>query len=128
MEVSLLLLSAAQRPHRRVHDLGAGDAILLATLLEAFPETSGVALDFSRPMLERAGQRLAPFGPRATTAEADLAAADWQKAVSGPFDVVVSSFAIHHLPHGRKRALYAEVFGLLSVGGVFVNCDHVSSP
>src|SRR4051812_20399321 len=66
LEVLLRLLRFALRPPRRVLDLGAGDGLLLAAILEAHPEAEGVAVDFSPPMLEQARRRLAAFGPRAT--------------------------------------------------------------
>jgi SAM-dependent methyltransferase len=128
LEVVLRVMRFAPRKPRRILDLGAGDAILLATALEAWPEASGVALDFSPLMLEEARRRLAKFGNRAQTAEADLQSPDWIKRVQGPFDGVLSSLAIHHLVHERKRALYAEIYQLLAEGGVFLNVEHVSSP
>jgi cyclopropane fatty-acyl-phospholipid synthase-like methyltransferase len=127
VSVLLRLLRAAPRAPRRVLDLGAGDAFLLTVVLEAFPEATGVALDYSPPMLGQARSRLAPFGSRAQVVEADLGDPAWGQAAAGPFDAVVSGFAIHHLAHERKRELYAEVFALLEPGGAFVNCEHVSS-
>ena len=124
----LCLLRHAPRPPARVLDLGAGDAIVLATVLEAFPQATGWALDFSPLMLEQARERLARFGGRAQTVEGDLQTPAWRDRLPGAFDAVLSSLAIHHLPHERKRALYREVYDLLPAGGVFVNVEHVSSP
>jgi ubiquinone/menaquinone biosynthesis C-methylase UbiE len=127
LEVMLRILQFALRRPERVLDVGAGDAILLATILEAFPQASGVAVDFSPLMLEQARARLERFTDRAASIEADLQTPAWLAKVEGPFDAVVSGFAIHHLSHERKRALYREIYGLLAPGGVFINCEHVAS-
>jgi cyclopropane fatty-acyl-phospholipid synthase-like methyltransferase len=127
LEVLLRVLRFAPREPGRVLDLGAGDGILLATALEAYPKATGVAVDFSPLMLDQARQRLAKFGQRAATVEADLQGPDWQTSVQGPFDAVLSGFAIHHLTHERKRALYRGIYELLAEGGTFLNAEHVAS-
>jgi len=127
LEVMFRALDLASRPPRRVLDLGAGDGLILATALEAFPEAAGVAVDFSPHMLEAARARLEKFGSRAATVEADLGSPAWRARVDGRFDAVLSGFAIHHLPDARKRALYAEIYELVADGGVFLNLEHVAS-
>ena len=109
---------------RRVLDLGTGDGRLLALLQIDRQEMLGVGLDFSGIMLEAAHKRFADDG-RVELVRHDLAE---PLPALGRFDAVVSSFAIHHLEHERKRELYGEVFDLLEPGGVFANLEHVASP
>ena len=105
-------------------DLGTGDGRLLALLLADRPERTGVGLDASEPMLAGARARFAG-DRRIELIRHDLSA---PLPDLGSFDAVVSSLAIHHLEHPRKRSLYREVFELLVPGGVFANYEHVASP
>src|SRR5262249_13163368 len=109
---------------RRVLDLGTGDRRLLAPVPTAPPDATRVALDFWPPMPEKARARFAGDG-RVRVVALDL---DRPLPDLGTFDAVVSSAAIHHLTHERKRELYAEVWRVLRPGGVFANLEHVSSP
>lgn len=119
------LLECIPRDTVRVLDLGSGDGRLLARVLEHLPHhATGVAVDFSPEMLGRLTER---FG---TDACVSVHAHDLATPLPdlGLFDAVVSSFAIHHLTHERKRALYAEVHERLRPRGVFLNLEHVASP
>jgi SAM-dependent methyltransferase len=118
------LLDEVPKDARRILDLGSGHGRLLNLVLAACPAARGVALDFSPPMLERLREQFGTGG-RVQVVEHDL---EVPLRAPGTFDVVVSSFAIHHLPHPRKRALYGEIWGLLEPGGVFCNLEHVASP
>lgn len=120
------LLEQVSGDARRVLDLGTGDGRLLALLRIDRREMLGVGLDFSDLMLEAARERFANDG-RVELVGHDLAEPLPGEAL-GRFDAVVSSFAIHHLEHERKRTLYGEVFDLLEPGGVFANFEHVASP
>ena len=109
---------------RRVLDLGAGDGAVLARVLGRCPESTGVAVDFSPLMLDAA--RVCFSGD----SRVEVVAHDLSESLPalGAFDLVVSGFAIHHLDHDRKRALYGEVFKMLEPGGAFLNLEHVASP
>jgi tRNA (cmo5U34)-methyltransferase len=108
----------------RILDLGSGDGRLLAIVLADRPQAEAVALDFSSTMLDRLRHRFAP-NARVQVVEHDLSEA---LPELGTFDAIVSSFAIHHLMHPRKRDLYTEIFARLNPGGVFCNLEHVASP
>lgn len=118
-----VLFDEVPRAARRILDLGTGDGRLLALLLADRPQTLGVGVDFSDLMLEAAGRRFAGDA-RVELVEHDLVD---PLPDLGSVDAVVSSMAIHHLEHERKRTLYGEVFELLEPGGVFANFEHVAS-
>jgi tRNA (cmo5U34)-methyltransferase len=110
---------------KRVLDLGTGDGFTLARVLAAHPGAVGIGVDFSVEMLERARAR---FGndSRVEIREHDLD--DALPPALGSFDLIVSSFAIHHCVPERQRALCGEVFEHLVAGGRFMNLEHVASP
>jgi tRNA (cmo5U34)-methyltransferase len=128
-EGELTLLEFIPPRTRRILDLGTGDGRLLNLVREELsrrgqPDTDAVAVDFSPTMLEAVRGRFAGESSVGVVAHN----MDEPLPVLGKFDAVISSFAIHHLLHERKRALYAEIYGLLNAGGVFCNLEHVASP
>ena len=106
----------------RILDLGTGDGRLLALLRIERRDAEGIALDFSPTMLAAARARF-DSDNKVRVIEHNL---DEPLPDLGRFDVVVSSFAIHHCADERKRALYSEIYTALAPGGIFCNLEHVA--
>jgi SAM-dependent methyltransferase len=130
VEMMLRLVRHFLGEPRRILDLGCGDGFLARTVLSNYPSASAALLDHSGPMLERARTAMKDFADRCTLLPGDMAdplPALTRDVAPDGFDLILSGYAIHHLPHARKRTLFAEIYSLLHAGGLFVNVEHVAS-
>jgi tRNA (cmo5U34)-methyltransferase len=100
---------------RRVLELGTGSGVTSRRVLARHPHAHLTGVDSSEHML----------------AAADLPGADLRlqdlgdPLPEGPFDLVFSALAIHHLDAAAKADLFARVAVVLAPGGRFVMADVV---
>lgn len=114
-------------PHsaKRILDLGTGDGRLIKLLkTKLLKLDEAIGLDISPTMINVAKDSFKE-NPLIKIKEHDLSYPLPKNL--GRFDVIVSGFAIHHLPHERKLTLFKEVFEMINPGGMFCNYDHVAS-
>jgi cyclopropane fatty-acyl-phospholipid synthase-like methyltransferase len=122
-EAERVLLEQIQPHAKRVLDLGTGNGRIMQLIQLSKPDIEGVALDFSEHMLKQAKMQFKD-SPKITVYSHDLSFPLPKEL--GCFDAVVSSLAIHHLTHPRKKELYTEIFQMLKSGGLFCNFEHVA--
>ena len=82
---------------------------------------AAVGIDMNGAMLDAARARLEGLRPPVELRVARLT----DPLPEGPFDLVVSALAIHHLEDPDKAVLFARVAGVLRPGGRFVLGDVV---
>jgi tRNA (cmo5U34)-methyltransferase len=106
-------------PVARVLDLGTGTGVTAAAVLARHPDARLVGLDESAEMLTHARRDLPP--------ETELQVSRLEDPLpAGPFDLVVSALAVHHLDGPGKAALFRRVAAVLGPGGRFVLGDVVT--
>lgn len=104
---------------RRILELGTGTGETARRLLERHPEATLVGIDIAAGMLERAGAVLPAERVELRVGRLEEPLPD------GPFDLVVSALAIHHLDGTAKADLFARVADLLAPGALFVIGDVI---
>lgn len=125
-EIGRLVAEAARKgyPRRdrlRALDIGCGTGLATDCLLRSAAGgrvDEVVLLDTSAQMLRRAAERARGWKARAVFAEGLLAGAD-----PGPFDIVITSSVLHHVPD--IGAFLAEVGRRQEPGGLFL---HIQDP
>jgi tRNA (cmo5U34)-methyltransferase len=105
-------------------DIGCGAGNYTLKLMQSLPLRAVTLIDLSRPMLDRAAQRIRASGDVALTPiQCDIRAAALSEA---SFDVVTAAAALHHL---RSEAEWSQVFSAvyrsLRHGGSFWISDLV---
>jgi uncharacterized protein YcaQ/SAM-dependent methyltransferase len=101
---------------RHVLDLGIGTGETARRVLELHPGATLVGVDSSPEMLAAARQAVG----------GDLRVARLEDELpEGPFDLVVSALAVHHLDGAGKRDLFERLGTVLRPGGRFVLGDVV---
>ena len=101
----------------RILDLGTGTGETASRVLEVHPQARIVGIDESPAMLAAARERL---GERV---EELIHGSFADELPAGPFDLVVSALAIHHLDHHGKQDLYRRIHAVLRPGGRFIQGD-----
>ena len=119
LQEALVATTAAVRA-MRVLELGIGSGETALRVRAGHPEASWVGIDASEAMLARACERLPDADLRLQRLEDELP--------EGPFDLVVSALAVHHLDGAGKRDLFARVARVLQPDGLFVLGDVVVPP
>jgi tRNA (cmo5U34)-methyltransferase len=100
---------------RRVLELGTGSGVTSRRVLERHPHAHLTGVDSSEHMLAAAD-----------LPGADLRLQDLRDPLpEGPFDLVFSALAVHHLDAPRKADLFARVAAALAPGGRFVLADVI---
>jgi tRNA (cmo5U34)-methyltransferase len=110
-----------------IADLGCGDGVLSEELLKIDTTITGVLIDGSETMLQKARKRLQAYRGL------DFMKASFEELLRGDvtlpeFDFCFSSQAIHHLDMGDKMSLFRYLNARLRDNGSFVNVDVVRAP
>jgi trans-aconitate methyltransferase len=112
----------------RILDLGAGEGLVASVIMDSFPHSTAVLVDFSELMINRGRSELGRFDGRFRYVVWDMNIGDWPADLGGEYDVVVSSAALHHLSNERKAWLAHLVIDHLARSGIFANYDLHRDP
>jgi ubiquinone/menaquinone biosynthesis C-methylase UbiE len=118
LEFALKLVPYSDDDAFTMVELGCGTASLTSAVLSRFAQSRAVAIDGEPAMLRVARQKLAAYGARAEVVEADVATCDLPS-----FDLVLSSFILHHISPQAVGEVLERTARALTPGGCLIVVD-----
>lgn len=98
----------------RIIDFGTGTGCLLISLLQEYPNATGVAVDISQEAIEVAERNIALHNLRE---RASTLHSHWGEQVSGEFDIIISNPP--YIPESDQESLSKDVSGYDPHGALF---------
>ncbi|UOA08059.1 class I SAM-dependent methyltransferase [Methylobacter sp. S3L5C] len=102
-------------------DLGCGDASFIAQALHGASIQHYVGFDLSDPALALAAENIAPLG-----CQVELINIDFMEGLAQTkerFDIVFTSYALHHLSREEKAEFFRLAHGVLTENGLLLIID-----
>ncbi len=122
---SLFSFFLKDRPDLKILDLGCGDGFFAEELLKSYSSVTVTLSDGSADMLNAARKRIKER-PDAKYVQASFQDIIDSDILTGDFDFIYSSFAIHHLQTQDKKRLYSKIYSMLNQNGCFVHNDVIA--
>lgn len=123
--------AAATTPRaKNVLDIGCGAGNYTLKLLQLLPDVDATLIDLSRPMLDRAAERVrAACRGKVSTMQADIREVDLG---TGQFDIILAAAVLHHLRSDEEwESVLRRLHRALRPGGAIWISDlieHTSEP
>jgi tRNA (cmo5U34)-methyltransferase len=109
--------AAATNPQTsHILDVGCGAGNYSLKLMQSLPDVAVTLVDLSRPMLDRAAERIAAVSKGSIQAyQGDIRELEFQK---GKFDIILASAVLHHLRgEDEWQAVFSKFHRILKPGG-----------
>lgn len=127
VEVALEFVPLPRDGEVHALELGSGTGYLTHSLLTAFPRCRVVAVDGAEAMVELATTRLGALVERVSFCVGDFRELDRLVPPDNLFDVVLSSYSLHHLDGSEKLRAITGGTARLKPGGWFINADLIEN-
>lgn len=111
-----------ERLDGHVLEVGSGSGAMAAALLDHHANLTLTATDYDPEMVRQLERRLAPYGDRASVAQADATQLPF---ADDTFDAALSFLMLHHV--GNWRAALTELARVVKPGGRVIGCDMLQS-